>query len=222
MRIPFYDFLATNPALTLLLGAIFTGIWLWDIIIRNPEEEEETPWYIKVIDYSGFFVGLLILIPTGIIMLVSGDLVHFIYGPIHYDLFTKVLVLLVGLALFFKPLRDAPIATIIGLVGGAIVAFFVIIIVDTPLQVIAYFGGFDIKWIYVIVFFIIFIVVALALKWAATVLQWIGKILGSKPASLVLAVICILQAILISLPVPVPGVLSIGFFFELLIQAIFP
>lgn len=219
----FYMFFATNASLTLIIGAIFVGIWFWDQIIRNPEEEEEIPWYIKAVDYSGFFVGLLILIPTSIVMIVNGYSLVWefnIYSPVHYPIFTKILILLVGISLFFKPLKDAPIATIIALIGGGIVALFVIGLIQTPIEVVTLFFGFDPKYIFLIIFLLIFILVALLMYFVAKIIAWIGKVLASKPISMVLMGICIIEAILIFIPIPTPGTLSIGMFFEFLIMQI--
>ena len=106
---PLFDYFADNAAGMLALGGLFAGFWFIDWVIRKPEAEEERPIYLVAIDIIGFFIGIICL-GSGITLLLNGQnpiteaLGGFIGGK--HDIFTKGLIVTVGLCLFLKPIKD--------------------------------------------------------------------------------------------------------------------
>ena len=61
-----YGALAYNPPLLLLICTLFAGSSFIYHIIAKPEEEEESPTIIKIIDIIGMLIGILIVVPSGL------------------------------------------------------------------------------------------------------------------------------------------------------------
>ncbi|MHA1298773.1 MAG: hypothetical protein ACTSO9_04940 [Candidatus Helarchaeota archaeon] len=217
MGFPLFDYFANNASGMLALGGLFAGFWFFDWIIRQPEAEEERPSYLIVIDIIGFFVGVIAL-GTGITLLLNGQdpITEAIGGFIggKHDLFTKILIIVDGLCLFLKPIKDIPWASLIGLIAGAVVVFLTISYLNTTFTWFAQLLGIDIRVLYGIIFILIYGIIFSLFGLAQHILHLLGTILSSKPGSFVIMVLCFLQAILIILP-PHPDAYSLGPLFGL-------
>jgi len=110
-----------------------------------------------------------------------------------WDSGTRYLLIVTGLALFLKPLKDIPWAALIGLVVGGLCAGFVYLVYPLPETVY----GISSTWIYLVIFFIPALFVYMFLKFVEDVLRLIGTILAFKPVAIALGLICITQGILL-------------------------
>ncbi|MHA1377814.1 MAG: hypothetical protein ACTSRG_05485 [Candidatus Helarchaeota archaeon] len=216
MGFPLFDYFAENAHIILALGGLFAGFWFIDWIIRRPEAEEERPAYLIAIDCVGFFIGIISL-GAGITLLLGGGQNFFaqyfwwLFGGRH-DAFTMGLIVAVGLCLFLKPIKDIPWASLMGLIAGAAVVFLSITYLETYLTWIANLLGIDIKILYGVIFILIFGIIFSLFGLAQHILHLVGTILGSKPGSFVIMLLCFIQAIMISLP-PHPDSYSLGVLF---------
>ncbi len=200
---PLFDYFAENAAGILALGALFAGFWFFDWIIRRPEAEEERPKYLIVIDIIGFVVGVIAL-GTGITLLLNGqnpitEAVGGIIGGKH-DIFTKILIIAVGLCLFLKPIKDIPWASLIGLIVGATVVFLAISYLNTMFTWFAQLLGIDVRILYAIIFILIYALIFSLFGLAQHILNLLGTVLSSKPGSFVIMILCLIQALLIIIP----------------------
>lgn len=158
--------------LILVLGGITAASWL---IIKDKA---------KATSYLGFFIGILLLTTAAV-----GWAEH------RLDAGTQYLLIATGLALFLKPIREFPWAALFGLVAGGACAAYAIWFAPIPETIF----GIPAKWIYIAAFLIPALIVYLIFKFIEDLLKLIGIILSSKPVSLILAALCITQAILIIL-----------------------
>ena len=153
----------------LILGGITAASWL----IKNKA---------KPTSYLGFVIGILLLTTAAVA-----------WSEPKIDAPTKYLLIATGLALFLKPIRDFPWAALIGLAAGCACAAYAIWFVSIP-EI-----GIPVKLIYVAAFLIPALIVYLIFKFIEDLLKLIGIILASRPVSIILALLCITQGILMIL-----------------------
>ncbi|MHA1784279.1 MAG: hypothetical protein ACTSVY_10685 [Candidatus Helarchaeota archaeon] len=204
----FYGYLAYQPWLLLLISGVFAGSWFFYQLIAQPEEEEEKPNILKISDLLGMIVGILIVIPAGVTMFFVPNTYNFVIRN-----FTKILVIVLGMGLFLKPLKDVPWASLLGGIAAIVVLFFLMLLIDTtPLSLITGipFIANILPWIFLFIFAIIFIFVYLLTKFAGDIMNVIGKLFASKIGSLIVMGIAFIQLILIIIPVDVNGTLTAG------------
>jgi len=169
----------------LILGGIVAASWLLEKFLRpTPIVGEPVSWLIKLTSLFGFFVGILLLVTAAAAWSLEAPQV---------DTGTRYLLIVTGLALFLKPLKDIPWAALIGLVVGGLCVGSVYFFYPLPETV----NGISSIWIYLAIFFIPALFVYVILKFVEDVLRLIGTILASKPVSIVLGLMCIVQGILL-------------------------
>jgi len=169
----------------LILGGVVAASWLLEKLARPaPVVGESVSWLVKVVSLFGFFVGILLLVTAAAVWSAEAPQV---------DTGTRYLLIVTGLALFLKPLKDIPWAALIGLVVGGLCAGSVYFFYPLPETV----QGISSTWIYLAIFFIPALFVYMIFKFAEDVLRLIGMILASKPVSIILGLMCIAQGILL-------------------------
>ena len=155
----------------LILGGITTASWL----IKNKA---------KPTSYLGFIIGILLMTTAAVA-----------WSKHELDTPTLYLLIATGLALFLKPIRDFPWAALIGLATGCACAAYAIWFLSIP-EIIF---GISSKWIYIAAFLIPALIVYVIFKFIEDLLRLSGMILASKPVSIILALLCITQGILMLL-----------------------
>jgi len=167
----------------LILGGIVAASWLLERLARPvPVVGEPVSWLVKLTSLFGFFVGILLLVTAAAA-----------WSAEAWDTGTRYLLIVTGLALFLKPLKDIPWAALIGLAAGGLCAGSVYFFYPLPETVY----GISSTWVYLAIFFIPALLVYMIFKFAEDVLRLIGTILASKPVSIALGLICIAQGILL-------------------------
>ena len=91
-----------------------------------------------------------------------------------------------------KPISDLPLSSILGLIVAAVVTLIIAIIVpDTAVQWIA--GIIDPKWLLVIIFIIVAVLVAITAKFYIGILQKISKFLSWPPIAFIIVIFSLVQ-----------------------------
>lgn len=171
----------------LILGGIIAISWLLERLVKPvPVVGEPTSWLMKILSLFGFFVGILLIATAAVAWSTEAAQV---------DTGTQYLLIVAGLALFLKPMKDIPWAALLGLAVGGLCAGFVFLFYPLPETVY----GISSTWIYLLIFFIPAVFVYMVFKFIEDVLRLIGMVLTFKPVSLVLGLICIVQGILLLL-----------------------
>ena len=180
-------FLVDNAPYILILGGAVAISWLLERLVKPvPVVGKPTSWLIKIISLFGFFVGILLIATAAVAWSME-------VSPI--DTGTRYLLIVAGLALFLKPLKDIPWAALLGLIVGGSCAGFVFLFYPLPETVY----GISSTWIYLLIFFIPALFVYMVFKFIEDVLRLVGMVLTFKPVTLVLGLICIAQGILLLL-----------------------
>ncbi|MDH5419074.1 MAG: hypothetical protein OEX06_01940 [Candidatus Bathyarchaeota archaeon] len=180
-------FLVDNAPYILILGGAIAISWLLERLVKPvPVVGEPTSWLMKIISLFGFFVGILLIVTAAVAWSMEVP---------QIDTGTQYLLIVAGLALFLKPLKDIPWAALLGLIVGGLCAGFVFLFYPLPETVY----GISSTWIYLLIFFIPALFVYMVFKFIEDVLRLIGSILTFKPVTLVLGLVCIAQGILLLL-----------------------
>jgi hypothetical protein len=137
------------------------------------------------VSFFGFFVGILLIVTAGIAWSTQGQV----------DTYTLYLLIIAGLALFLRPIKDIPWAALLGLIVGGLAASIVYFFFPLPETVV----GIASMWIYLVIFLIPAVIVYMVFKFIEDLLKLIGMILGSKPVTFIVGLVCITQGVLLLL-----------------------
>lgn len=180
-------FLVEYAPYILILGGIIATSWLLEKLVEPaPIVGEPTSWLIKITSFFGFFVGIL---------LIASAVMAWSTAAVHVDTGTQYLMIVAGLALFVKPMKDVPWAALLGLVVGGVCAGFIFLFFPLPETVF----GISSTWIYLLIFFLPAVLVYMIFKFIEDVLKLVAMVLTFKPVTLALGFICIVQGILLLL-----------------------
>jgi hypothetical protein len=180
-------FLVDYTSYILILGGIIAASWLLERLVKPvPVVGEPASGFMKITSLFGFFVGILLIVTAAVAWSVEAPQV---------DTGTQYLLIVAGLALFLKPLKDIPWAALLGLVVGGLCVGFVFLFYPLPEAVY----GISSIWIYLLIFFVPALFVYIVFKFIEDVLKLIGMILTFKPVALAIGLVCIIQGILLLL-----------------------
>jgi len=171
----------------LILGGVIAISWLLERLVKPvPVVGEPASWLMKIMSLFGFFVGILLIVTAAVAWSMEAPKV---------DTGTQYLLIVAGLALFLKPLKDIPWAALMGLVVGGLCVGFVFLFYPLPEAVY----GISSTWIYLLIFLIPALFAYVLFKFIEDVLKLIGMVLTFKPVTLALGLICIAQGFLLLL-----------------------
>ncbi|UCD00655.1 MAG: hypothetical protein JSV23_07125 [Promethearchaeota archaeon] len=197
----FFNWVAKSAAIMMVLSGAMAITWLGyerkrrgSFTKRKAEEEFNVTKFLRGLSYLGLILGIFV-IWSGVMSLILDIPPSDQYRDVTEDAanhFTCIFLIVVGIAMFFKPISDLPLSSILGLIVAAVVTFIIAIIVpDGAVQWIA--GFINPKWLLVIIFIIIAVVVALTAKFYIGTLQKISKFLSWPPIAFIIVVFCLVQ-----------------------------
>lgn len=163
-----------------------TGVDDWDFDITK---------FLKVLTFFGFAVGIISILvgAAGLIFDLPPSIAYVTAtGNEGAHLATSLLLIILGILTFLKPLNDLPIASIAGLlISMAICVFLYLIIPEGAEEVIGNFINF--KWILLIVFLIVFAIVAVTVKFYTAGLMALSKIISWPVIAIIVGLFCLIQ-----------------------------
>jgi hypothetical protein len=170
------------------------------------EKYDDIGKLLKFVILLGMILGA-IEIATGIITIMlnlsPSNKFTEIVGEQRYDLLTSALLIIMGLVMFLKPMLDAPLSAIIGLIAAILVGIALTIFIPQDWIDFAYDqSGVNPRYILLIVAGIVGLLIGGMAKFALGSLEAIAKVLSWPPIALLMAVICFIQGF---------GVLIFGF-----------
>ncbi|MBY8979096.1 MAG: hypothetical protein KGD72_01790 [Candidatus Lokiarchaeota archaeon] len=201
---------------TLILGAMWLVYAIYEAQRRGSVKKRKVEdWnfdvtkFLKFFTYFGIIVGILSIL-SGVGGLVLDQAPSVAYAANTQDaksIFVSVFLIIVGIFTLLKPLNDLPISSVIGiLLASLIVVVAVSVIPDQVVEIIAVF--IDPKLLLLIVFIVVFAIVALTVKFYIGVLMAISKAISWPVLAFILAAFCLLQGFLLL----VVGVSITGYF----------
>jgi hypothetical protein len=196
----FFNWVAQSAAIMLVICGAMAITWFGyerkrrgSFTRRKVEVEFDITKFLRALSYLGLIIGIFV-IWSGIMGLILDIPPSFKYRDITEDAanhFTCILLILLGIAMFFKPISDLPLSSILGLLAGTATAFIIALFVPDP--IVDVIGTKVLKWALVIIFIIATIVVGVTAKLYIGTLQKISKFLSWPPIALIIVVFCLVQ-----------------------------
>lgn len=152
---------------------------------------------LKIISFFGVIVGIL-NIWAGTMGLILDVPPSFKYGAItpHADHFTSIFLIVVGIAMFFKPVKDLPLTSILSLLAASATVFILALLV--PDSVVTFITPWiNPKLLLIIVFIIVTVLVGIVAKFFIKIPQAISKFLSWPPITMIIMVFGFVQGILL-------------------------
>ena len=182
-----FSILVNNAQYILIIGGFIAMSWFLQRVLK-PVPVVGTPlsWLTKLLSFFGFFVGIVLIITGAAAWKAQAT---------NIDTYTVVLLIVAGLALMLKPIKDFPWAALLGLIAGTLSAGAVYFFFTLPETIF----GIASIWFYVAIFLIPAVIVYMVFKFIEDVLKLLGLLLASRPVTLIVGAICIAQGILLLL-----------------------
>jgi len=209
-QIEFFNWVAQSAGVMVFISAFIALTWLGyerkrrgSFTRRKPSEGEEKTKlnlssFLKILSYLGIVVGILD-IWAGAMGLILDIPPSFRFAAITEngaDHFTCIFLIVIGIAMLFKPVNDMPLASIIGILAGSAAALALVLFVpDSAVEIIAYW--INPKLGLIIVFIVVTAIVALTAKFYIGILQAISKFLSWPPIAFLIMMFCFVQGILL-------------------------
>ena len=182
-----FSILVNNAEYILILGGVIAISWFLEKLLRPvPVVGKPASILTKIMSFFGFFAGILLII--------TGATAWQTNAP-QVDTYTQYLLIIAGLVLILRPIKDFPWAALLGLIAGGLSAGAVYYFFPLPETVL----GIASTWVYVIIFLIPAVIVYMVFKFIEDVLKLIGTLLASKPVTLIVGFVCIAQGVLLLL-----------------------
>ena len=200
---------------TLILGVMWLVYAIYEAKRRGSVKERKVEeWnfdvtkFLKFFTYFGIVIGILSLLSgVGGLILNQPPSRAFAFNNPNASIFTSVFLIILGILTLFKPLNDLPISSVIGILLASLVV--VVVSFAIPEQVVELIAVFiDPRLLLVIVFIVIFAIVALTVKFYIGALMAISKAISWPVLAFIIAAFCLLQGFLLL----VVGVSITGFF----------
>jgi len=197
----------------LILGAMWLIYGVYEAKRRGSVKERKIEdWdfkitkLFKVLTYLGFVVGVLSIL-SGVAGLMYNVPPSLAFQSEEVSIFTSVFLIIMGVLTFLKPMNDIPIASIVGLMAGS--AVVAIIVMALPGEAYVIIGILmNPTLFFVILFIIVFAIVALTAKFYIGTLMSISKIISWPVIAFAVGGFCLVQAFLLL----VVGVSITGYF----------
>lgn len=180
-----FNILVNNAEYVLIIGGLIAISWFLEKIIKPvPVVGTPTSALAKIVSFFGFFAGIILVITGG-----AAWQTH----TTHVDTYTTYLLMIAGIILIIRPIKDFQWAALLGLIAGTLAAGAVYFFLPLPETIF----GIASVWIYLIIFLIPALVVYMIFKFIEDILKLVGTLLASKPVTIIVGFICIAQGILI-------------------------
>ena len=197
----FFDWVAQSAAIMMVLSGAIAVTWLGyerkrrgSFTKRKMEEKKfDVTKFLRGLSYLGLILGIFVLW-SGITSLILDIPPSFKYRDITADEanhFTSIFLIVVGIAIFFKPISDLPLSSILGLLAGTATTFIISMIIPDSIADLV--GTKVLKWTLIIIFIIVTVIVGLTAKFYLGTLQKISKFLSWPPIAFVIMIFCFVQ-----------------------------
>lgn len=206
----FFNWVSESAGIFVLISGIVALSWLGfetkrrGSFFRRKSDDEKSSTLskflrisLRVISYSGVIVGIL-NIWAGAMGLILDIPPSFKYGDItpHADHFTCIFLIIVGIAMLFKPVNDLPLTSILSLIAASATVFILALLV--PDSVVTFITPWiNPKLLLIIIFIIVTVLVAFIAKFFIKIPQTISKFLSWPPIAFVLMIFALVQGILL-------------------------
>ena len=155
-----------------------TGVEDWDFDITT---------FLKVLTGLGFFVGVFCIISgvAGLILDIPPSIAYQTQTNDARNYVTSIFLIVLGIITLMKPLNDLPIPSMIGFaVAGGVTIILAFLIPDSAVALIE--NYIDPKIVLIVIFFIIFTIVGITVKFYLAGIMFLSKIISWPPFALII------------------------------------
>ncbi|MHA1689188.1 MAG: hypothetical protein ACTSUN_07615 [Promethearchaeota archaeon] len=166
----------------------------WRKLTKVEEWDFNITAFLKFLTALGFFVGLFCIFSgvAGLILNIPPSIAYQTQTANERNYFTSIFLIVLGILTLMKPLNDLPIPSIVGfLVAGGVTIAIAFLIPDSAVALIE--NYIDPKIVLIVIFFIIFTIVGLTMKFYLSGVMFMSKILSFPPFALIVAGFCFVQ-----------------------------
>ncbi len=201
---------------TLILGIMWLVYAVYEAQRRGSVKKRKVEdWnfdvtkFLKFLTYFGIIIGILSILSGvgGLVLDQAPSVAYASNTQPGKSLFVSIFLIIAGVLTLLKPLNDLPISSVIGiLLASLIVIVAVSAIPDQVVQAIAIF--IDPKLLLLIIFIVVFAIVALTVKFYIGILMGISKAISWPVLAFIIGGFCLAQGFLLL----VVGVSITGYF----------
>lgn len=198
---------ADSAAIMLVITGIMMLVWFFYEGVRRgfvkPKNEswerDNVSRILKIIILLGIILGVIVVV-TGIMTIFLRLPPSYAYRDRYsdlakyrgFDLLTSVSLILLGLAMFLKPLEDVPVATFLAVIVAGLLGFLAIMFV--PEAILQYKA---MKYIIGAVCLLTGTMIAVLSKVWIDGVEFIAKVLSWPPFAMILATYCLVQGFML-------------------------
>jgi hypothetical protein len=205
----FFDWVAQSAGVMVFITGFIALTWLGferkrrgSFTKRKVEMKEgfDFPKFLRIMSYSGIIVGIFDIWAgaLGLIRNIPPSFRYADYTANSADYFTCIFLIVIGIAMIFKPINDLPLASIIGGIAGAATVLTLIFLVPDDSKIVIWIANWiNPKLLLIIIFIAVTAVVSVTAKFYVGVLQAISKFLSWPPIAFIVMVFAFLQGILL-------------------------
>lgn len=198
----FFEWVGQSAGVMVFISGFIALTWLGyerkrrgSFTKRKLEEGEKVDIskFLRVLSYLGLAVGIMDIWAGawGLILDIPPSFRYLGTGANH---FTCIFLIILGIGMFFKPIKDLPLSSILALIAGSASVFILASLIPPGIEEnIAYW--INPKLLLFIVFIIVTALVAITAKFFIGIFQWISKILSWPPIAFIIMVFCFAQGI---------------------------
>ncbi len=205
----FFDWVGESAAIMMVLSGVMAITWLGyerkrrgSFTKRKVDAEFAVTKFLRVMSYLGLILGIFV-VWSGVISLILDISPSFEYARLNpgntpfdgeANHFASIFLIVIGIAMFFFPIKDLPLASMIGLLAGTATVIVIVLLVPDDAAVVGLIAGFiNPKWILLTIFIIVTVVVIIAVKFYIGIFKTISKVLSWPPIALAVAIFCLVQ-----------------------------
>ena len=204
----FFNWVSESAGIFVLLSGIIALTWVGfegkrrGSLFKRKSDLESTiskglRITMRILSYSGVIVGILD-IWAGAMGLILDIPPSFKYGAItpHADHFTCIFLIVVGISMLFKPVKDLPLTSMLSLIAASATVFILALLV--PDSVVTFITPWiNPKLLLIIIFIIITVLVAFIAKFFIKIPQTISKFLSFPPVAFLIMIFGFIQGTLL-------------------------
>ncbi|MFX0034314.1 MAG: hypothetical protein ACFE9I_01575 [Candidatus Hermodarchaeota archaeon] len=200
----FFNWVAESAAIMMVLSGLMAITWFGYerkrrgsfLKRKSGVEKFDITKFLRGMSYIGLVLGIFV-IWSGIMGLILDIAPSLRYEEVNpgegANHFTCIFLIVIGIVMFFKPISDLPLSSILGLLAGTATAFIISLVIPDSIADLV--GTKVLKWTLVIIFIIVTVIVGLTSKFYIGTLQKISKFLSWPPIAFIIVVFCLVQGL---------------------------
>jgi len=205
--VAFFDWVSQSGAWMLLVSGLIALTWLGYERKRRgsfkkleiDKSKYRATILLRILSYLGLIVGIL-AIWAGASALIKNIPPSFAYrdnpaNPDGSNVFTCVVLIVLGIMMFLKPINDFPVTSIVAFVVGGIVTVVVMSLMAPYEDLIG--DWINPKLLLIIIFIIVTGVVGFFGKFVIKPLKWISNFFSLPLFAVLIALFCFIQSVLL-------------------------